>query len=113
LVRVTLAKPRHEFVERVWVTTVTVARLWHSWRKPALQRFNCPASNFILHLERVFHVEVTLFRKGCLLGFAIEELNGNAPVCSQLLHIPLQDVAHPQIATCVRRVASSSVVENC
>ena len=98
LVGVTLAQARHEFVERFRVTAVAVARLWHSLRKPALQRFNRPASNFILHLEHVFHLEVMFFRKGNLLGLAVEELNRDAPVCSQLLDIPLQDVANPQLA---------------
>jgi hypothetical protein len=110
---VTLAEARHEFIERLRVPAVAVPRLWHSTRKPALQRFNHPASNFVLHLEHVFHLEVMFLRKGDLLGHAIEEVHRNAPVCSHLLDIPLQDVADPQIAARVRRVGPSGVVKDC
>ena len=58
-------------------------------------------------------LEVMFLRIGDLLGHAIEEVHRDAPVCSHLLDVPLQDVADPQIAARVGRVGPGGVVKDC
>jgi len=89
MVGVTLAQARYEFVESFRVTAVTVSGFWHSTRKPPLQRFNRPSTNFVLYLEDVFHLEVVFFRKGDFLRGAVVQLNRDTPACAQVLDVPL------------------------
>ena len=63
LVGITLAETGHELVIRFQVAAVPVTGFRHGRRKPSSKRFNYLASDFVLHVEDVVHLEIVFFRE--------------------------------------------------
>ena len=107
-----LAKARHELAVRLWIAAVSIARLPHTGGKPAFQRFENPAADFVLDVEYARQAEVVLLGERNFLGGGIEQLHRHTPVGSKSLNRSLQAVSDAEITAGARRVDARWVVQN-